>query len=917
MSLKLSLLLLSITATLALSAQQNVGIGTTNPDPSAALDINSTNKGLLVPRMTTAQRDAIVNPALGLIILNLDDKCVDIYNGTGWIKNCGFSITIDTAAGVWTKKADFGGSGRYGAVGFSIDGKGYMGTGFDIAMRKNFWEYDPSTDAWTQKADFGGVERFMAAGFSIGNKGYVGTGVGAGYYKDFWEYDPSTNTWTQKTDFGGTARGNGIGFSVGNKGYIGTGSVSFGAAGMRRDFWEYDPATNLWTQKADFGGTARQDAEGFGLGTKGYLGTGQDATQRRKDFWEYDPATDIWTPKTDLSGSIRSEAISFVIGSKGFLGGGIDGGRLADFWEYDPSANNWTRIADIGGGGRSSAASFAIGNKAYVGTGQTASQAKDFWQYDPFPTANFYNSNSNNNIASSYYANDGFWIKRADTLLNAFPASATILSTTRMGINTGAPTARLHVNGTFRLVDGTEGIGKVLTADANGTASWQTAPTAIANGSATGNTLYWNGTSWTNSNNIYNNNGNVGIGTSSPGKKLDVNGTMRVNTHFVFNSASGTINWGNAGGLYFRTNNTVGEETTYNEIMVLTSAGRLGINTTNPLARLDVNGNIRITDGTQGNNKVLTSDPSGNASWQNIATQIASGTTTGNTLYWNGTAWTNSANIFNNNGNVGIGIATPAAKLDIAGTLKIADGSQGTNKVLTSDGDGLASWQDIPTQIAAGTAAGNTLYWNGTSWTNSNNIYNNNGNVGIGTASPGRKLDVDGTVRFNTHLIFNSPNAVVNYFGGGNLYFRANTAQGDDNAYSERMILTGAGNLGIGTVSPSNRLSVVGSANITTSLAVGSGTTPVALDVIGGIRTIHSGTFSTGSGSPGSQVINMGIPALPAGWDFTNTVVLVTNADGAIVTIQQAKLTSVTNIQVTCNFVTVGATRFNWVVFKL
>ncbi len=48
-------------------------------------------------------------------------------------------------------------------------------------------------------------------------------------------------------------------------------------------------------------------------------------------------------------------------------------------------------------------------------------------------------------------------------------------------------------------------------------------------------------------------------------------------------------------------------------------------------------------------------------------------------------------------GNVGIGTATPTTRLDIAGAIKIADGTQGINKVLTSDSNGLASWQPITT----------------------------------------------------------------------------------------------------------------------------------------------------------------------------------------------------------------------------
>ena len=89
--------------TLTLYAQR-VGIGTTAPNASALLEIKSTNKGLLIPRMTTAQRDAIVTPADGLMILNLDDKCIDIFDGSSWIKNCGMRLTgTDTLTDAWVQ----------------------------------------------------------------------------------------------------------------------------------------------------------------------------------------------------------------------------------------------------------------------------------------------------------------------------------------------------------------------------------------------------------------------------------------------------------------------------------------------------------------------------------------------------------------------------------------------------------------------------------------------------------------------------------------------------------------------------------------------------------------------------------------------------------------------------------------------
>jgi uncharacterized protein (TIGR02145 family) len=63
-----------------------VGINNENPDPSAALDITSTTKGLLIPRMTNAQRQAISNPAAGLqvFVTDFDGGSFMFYDGTKW-----------------------------------------------------------------------------------------------------------------------------------------------------------------------------------------------------------------------------------------------------------------------------------------------------------------------------------------------------------------------------------------------------------------------------------------------------------------------------------------------------------------------------------------------------------------------------------------------------------------------------------------------------------------------------------------------------------------------------------------------------------------------------------------------------------------------------------------------------------------
>ncbi|MBL7723373.1 MAG: hypothetical protein JNK27_04450 [Chitinophagaceae bacterium] len=91
---------------------QSVGIGTTTPNSSALLDITSTTKGLLMPRMTTAQRNAIVSPADGLLIYNTTTDELNQrqngawktvinsdywFRGAGTMWNIGDNIGINTA----------------------------------------------------------------------------------------------------------------------------------------------------------------------------------------------------------------------------------------------------------------------------------------------------------------------------------------------------------------------------------------------------------------------------------------------------------------------------------------------------------------------------------------------------------------------------------------------------------------------------------------------------------------------------------------------------------------------------------------------------------------------------------------------------------------------------------------------------
>ena len=82
------ILLFFVTVFINYITYSQVGIGTTTPKASAILEINSTSKGFLPPRMTTVQRNAIVNPSHGLHVFNTDEKCLNYYDSLTQVWSC-------------------------------------------------------------------------------------------------------------------------------------------------------------------------------------------------------------------------------------------------------------------------------------------------------------------------------------------------------------------------------------------------------------------------------------------------------------------------------------------------------------------------------------------------------------------------------------------------------------------------------------------------------------------------------------------------------------------------------------------------------------------------------------------------------------------------------------------------------------
>ena len=333
----------------------------------------------------------------------------------------------------------------------------------------------------------------------------------------------------------------------------------------------------------------------------------------------------------------------------------------------------------------------------------------------------------------------------------------------------------------------------------------------LANGTAAGNTTYWDGTQWVlNSSNLYNDGGNIGIGTTSPLDILEANSPS---------SNRITIQANDIGYAGFRSINSVAEyfagiNTASNrwvlydningiERFTLAQNGNIGINNPTPSAKLSVAGNFQLVDGTQANNYVLTSDGSGNASWKNLgslnAWNLKGNTGTGPDTNFVGTLDSNDLAFRTNNtermritahGLLGFGTSNPpalepTASSEFVETDVFNRGTYGFYGYDNSGTGGYANW--IALQKARGTVTApqavqfndflGTYYfagYDGTSLQYNAGIQGyvdgtvatgdvptglffvagqayrmairSNGNVGIGTNDPNTTLDVNGAI---------------------------------------------------------------------------------------------------------------------------------------------------------------------------
>jgi hypothetical protein len=424
---------------------QNVGIGTTTPHASAKFDITSTSSGLLPPRMTTAQRNAIVLPAAGLTIFNTTTQSLEFYSFYGWRRVTGDISGTNKLIG----RAGFNfGNSNYpttdgGSVITGSSAPGQFLPNDCIVIRLTpagdtswikYYGGAASDDAQSimQTSDGGYI---MGANSSSSVSGDV-TGINHGT-SDFWivKLDAAGNIlWNKLLGGDGSEALGGI-RQTSDGGYIVAGYTTSSANGDvspvnhgQQDVWiiKLDAAGNISWQKllggtlADYANTIKQTSDG------GYIIAGYSLSSASGDVTgTLHSATfsDAWIVKLDAAGNITWNKLLGGTGTetaKGILQT-VDGGYL--FTASSTSTVNGDVTATNHGGTdiwlvKLDPSGNITSNKLLGSTGDESINDLQPTADGSYVIASTTNSGNNGNVVGTARGNLDYWILKTDALGN-------------------------------------------------------------------------------------------------------------------------------------------------------------------------------------------------------------------------------------------------------------------------------------------------------------------------------------------------------------------------------------------------------------------------------------------------------------------------------------------------------------------
>jgi hypothetical protein len=763
---------------------QNVSISTNpgNPDPSAMLDIQSNNKGMLTPRMTLAEREAIIDPATGLLMYQIDEqKGFYYFDGNNWKAVGGqggeFPKNLqvgqqDTSASIPSYTFDpINGGSSYDTSGVIYDSGGPLANYFNnqdsyfYIFPPNWPEMNPqlgvqleivhldihesdsllvylfggiSTDFYTLKGTITNLVLPVASDRVLLRFRTDGAITSSGFEIKFdWIYPSSDTTGGSSENVGWFFEPNkmamrgGIDFiDAWNLDSIGSGSFAYGenvkAKGVHsialgsanQAIGDNSIAIGKGAQADNYGAFALGDAEAMGINSIA-MGNGARAI------------------------NTNSVAIGDAYAS-GYQAVSLNGSANGSY-SFSAGRNSWAAgISSIVFGQLNSAEgdfSFASGKD------NTANSAYE-------TVFGRYCKEFNVPDKSAWRPGDPLFVIGNGTAYNKRSNALTLDKNGHFGLGTANPNYPLHVisgnvNGGIQTMamfhaDSTNhlnlrlspSVGQDFTLDYNA----NTSKLSFLQQSSL-MTMDWN------------NGGRIGIGTSSPQSKLHLEGTLEIDNTIKANDVDGLslatsddvvrVKVQGSGPLFVEkgimamNTNSLSLENGNGQGAYISANGNVGIGILNPQSKLHVEGTLRVDD------LIMADDVSGLrlAASNGIERMIVA-----------------------DNGNIGIGTSSPESMLHINGTLEVDD------QIRADDNSGLNFASD----------EGSVRLH-----------LNDNGRIGIGTTSPDAQLAVNAIgandamrvrVPAGTRLrLFNNGKVRIGINGGaGTAQLNINGVDGDD-----------------------------------------------------------------------------------------------------------------------------------------
>jgi hypothetical protein len=408
---------------------QNVGIGTTTPHPSAALELNSNNQGLLIPRLTKTEKNAIPAPATGLMVYQSgpDSSGFHYYNGTAWawinpqtatggggvppsgivlsetasnsaLTDAGFAYngllrlpgatleqTGPAPANTWVSTNNVTGpTPASGHLALFNDSVFYVwgGNAGSLNAGTGVFKYNPVTDRWTNMNAVGTAPAMGSTGVKVGNKWihWGGYNYPALTGPPAVVYDLATNTITNSSQAPFSVGLAGVaGVAGSNKAYFFGGYYLTNFSIITNLGFIYNAQNNTWQSMTTtnapleryYAGMVHTDNHVMVWG--GFRSTGVTNTGGL-----YDTATGVWT-SVAITNAPTASIDPIMVWRSPYVY--VISGNMAK--RYDPVANTWTNLA--------TAPTTFLGNKfTYDGSGKIYIWGGTRVFNAPSPTVNGY-----------------------------------------------------------------------------------------------------------------------------------------------------------------------------------------------------------------------------------------------------------------------------------------------------------------------------------------------------------------------------------------------------------------------------------------------------------------------------------------------------------------------------------------------